>query len=190
MRSRLAALSPELFTLEGEKAAACLRSLPLWERYAGVLLFLSTGTEIDTGPLLDAAFSGNKRVFVPKIDGERLEFYRVFSPGPWKQGPFNIREPPDPDPGLLFKPEGPPALIIAPGLAFDRRGNRLGHGRGYYDRFFAGLDRAGRTSPGFFYFTIGLCLEIQLLPEVPAGSRDKPMDALCTGTGLYPGFTA
>jgi 5-formyltetrahydrofolate cyclo-ligase len=207
MRRRLAALSPE-FRREGIAAAAFVTRLPLWAETGTLLLFLSMKEEIDTASLLEAAFGAGKKVFVPRIEGEDLAFYRAPSPaGPWRRGPFGIREPvvtgactegpaagdvaddgatdgsaapapgrPSPAP---LSPADFPALIIVPGLAFDRKGNRLGRGKGYYDRFLAGLDRDGLpcTAAGF-------CLEAQLLPEIPAGSRDQKMAMICTGTGI------
>jgi 5-formyltetrahydrofolate cyclo-ligase len=183
MRSRLETIPAEWFYREGKAAAAHIRGLPLWRRYKTVLLFLSTRAEIDTGPLLEAALGDRKAVFAPKTAGEGLAFYRVFSPhGPWEYGAFHIREPAA---GPEFAPGEFPVLIIVPGLAFDREGNRLGHGRGYYDRFFAALD--GETSPGTAppYFALGLCLDSQVVPLVPVEGGDKKMDALCTGSGLW-----
>jgi 5-formyltetrahydrofolate cyclo-ligase len=60
-------------------------------------------------------------------------------------------------------------------LAFDREGNRLGRGKGYYDRFFAELD-----AEGYRYITIGFCMETQVVPRLPRESWDKKMNALCT----------
>jgi 5-formyltetrahydrofolate cyclo-ligase len=178
IKGRLGALTPECFHEEGQRAASWVSSGSYWHSYQSVLLFLSTGLEIDTRPLLEAAFSGQKRVFVPKITGGGLRFHRVSSPaGPWQEGPFLIREPAGNTEAL--KPEDGPLLVIVPGLAFDPAGNRLGRGKGYYDRFFAAMD--GETPA---YKTIGLCMEIQVLPRVPGEKWDKRMNALCTGRGL------
>jgi 5-formyltetrahydrofolate cyclo-ligase len=178
IKDRLGALAPEYFHEEGRRAASWVSSGSYWDLYQSILLFLSTGLEINTQPLLEAAFSGQKGVFLPKITGGGLRFYRVSSPaGPWREGPFHIREPAGNTETL--KPEDGPLLVIVPGLAFDPAGNRLGRGKGYYDRFLAELD--GETPA---YKTIGLCMEIQVLPQVPREEWDKRMDALCTGRGL------
>jgi 5-formyltetrahydrofolate cyclo-ligase len=202
LKIRLASLPPGSCAQEGSRAAAVLAGHSLWGKYGALLLFLSIKNEIDTGPLLEAALGAGKKVFAPRIAGENLAFYRVFSPaGPWREGPFGIREPAVPDtgpavPGTVPGNTGPaalapaplspadfPALIIVPGLGFDRRGNRLGRGRGYYDRFLTALDRRGLP------FTVaGFCLEAQLLPEIPADPRDRNMDLICTAAGMkYPG---
>jgi 5-formyltetrahydrofolate cyclo-ligase len=138
-------------------------------------------SEIDTGPLLENALQDGKRIFAPKVEAERLAFYPVFSvEGPWRKGPFGIREPAEaPEfPGRLNQTEAKdfPALILSPGLAFDRGGNRLGRGGGYYDRFFAELDARGLE-----YFALGLCMDFQLVKKVPSGENDKRMNGLVTG---------
>lgn len=177
MRRRLKALLPEQFRLEGERAAAHIGALPFLKDYPSVLVFLSTDLEIDTGPLLEKFFAAHKKVFVPRIEENRLCFYRAASPsGPWRLGAFNIREPPVNDGAAPLESGDFPALIITPGLAFDQNGGRLGHGRGFYDRFFA-------ENPGPC-FTLGLCLTAQIVPAVPSAHWDHRMDALCTGDGF------
>ncbi|MFP3091570.1 5-formyltetrahydrofolate cyclo-ligase [Treponema sp. TIM-1] len=187
IRTLLQTLPPAAFQKEGIQALLRLRESPLWDDYQRFLFFLSTDREIDTAPLMEAAFSDKKEVYVPKIEGDSLVFYRIYSPaGPWSLGTFKIREPETVRQEDALKREGSSLLILVPGLAFDPRGARLGHGKGYYDRFFAALDPPGeRTDPTKKNYTaLGLCLEIQLLPRIPTETWDKPMDALCTGSSL------
>lgn len=188
MRRRLAELPPEIFREEGRRAAEFTAGFTAWQQAERVILFLDAPGEIDTAPLLDLAFKTGKKVYLPRVEGEIARFYRIRSAeGPWQTGAFGIREP------LIEGPEVPeefpapgvsgetaaPVLVVTPGMAFDRKGNRMGHGKGYYDRFFAKLDE--RKIP---YKTLALCLEEQILPEVPVESWDKRMDAICTGTAL------
>ena len=72
-----------------------------------------------------------------------------------------------------------PTLVLTPGLAFDREGRRLGRGAGYYDRFFAELDKDSRE-----YTALGLCMDFQIVEKVPVEPNDKKMDGLLTGTEL------
>jgi 5-formyltetrahydrofolate cyclo-ligase len=158
-----------------------------WQDAETVLLFLSAPGEIETVPLLDLAFQQGKRVFLPRVEGEIARFFRVQSPaGPWQTGAFGIREPLVEDPDLIeeFPPRsgggGRAVVLVTPGMAFDRQGNRMGHGKGYYDRFFARLD-----SLGLSYSRVALCLEQQIIPQVPVESWDKKMNAICTGAGIF-----
>ncbi|MDR2070256.1 MAG: 5-formyltetrahydrofolate cyclo-ligase [Treponema sp.] len=158
---------------EGAAAGRLLRETFYWNRYETVLLFLSTPFEIDTIPLLEAAAAQGKKIFVPRTAGGKLLFCRVFgAAGPWKTGSFGIREPPDPAEPL--KTQDFPALVVVPGLAFDPAGNRLGHGKAYYDRFFA--EAQGPC------FKIGFCMDLQVLSRLSADPWDVPVDALCTGS--------
>jgi 5-formyltetrahydrofolate cyclo-ligase len=176
VKGALKNLSSEYFTVEGDKAVPCIRDLPLWSKHSVVLLFLSTHTEIDTSPLLDAAFQDKKAVFVPRVEGESLSFFKIHSSeGARQRGAFGIPEP-FPNPADLLIPEDFPVLVITPGLAFDCSGGRLGRGKGYYDRFFASLDAQHLS-----YCAVGLCTAAQLNDKVPVEEWDKRMDAVCAG---------
>ena len=71
-------------------------------------------------------------------------------------------------------------LIVAPGLAFDRRGGRLGYGKGYYDRFLHQI-RGDATK-------LAVCFECQLFPEIPVLPHDVRMDLVVTENAIYPSF--
>jgi 5-formyltetrahydrofolate cyclo-ligase len=178
MRRRIDALPPGRLIREGREAGRHLAAASCWGEYPQVLLFLSNSREIDTAFLLEAALSQGKRVFVPKVEGEELRFYRIRdAKGPWQNGPFGIREPLAPLEAAHGETLGPgdfPALIILPGIAFDRAGGRLGHGKGFYDRFLA-------KAPGL---RVGFCAEFQVAPEIPVEPWDQRVDALCTGQGF------
>jgi 5-formyltetrahydrofolate cyclo-ligase len=170
-------LKPRPAETREEGCGACgISGLPCWKHHQTILLFLSMKDEIDTFPLLECAFHDRKTVFAPKIIDDTLRFFHITSPGgPWETGAFGIREPAvvSTESALPLLPAHFPCLIITPGLAFDRKGNRLGRGKGYYDRFFAELD--AQNLP---YFSIGLCMPSQIVDHLPAKPWDKKMDAV------------
>jgi 5-formyltetrahydrofolate cyclo-ligase len=183
MKLLLSSLSGKEFVRQGEGAARLLPRIPGWDAYASVLLFRSMKGEIDTGPLEKAIGAAGKPLFFPSLraaeggNSADMDFYR--SPAPDR--------PPAETPPL--RGGDFPALILCPGLAFDRRGRRLGRGRGCYDRFFAALDsgRLGGSSGGtgpLPYSVFGLCLSRQLVEAVPVEDHDKIMDGVLTGSGL------
>jgi 5-formyltetrahydrofolate cyclo-ligase len=93
-------------------------------------------------------------------------------------GRFGVREP---APKRPLAAADFPALILCPGLAFDRRGRRLGRGRGFYDRFFAALDHnAGGNSarPGFT--ALGFGMDCQIVDSVPVDRRDRAVRGFIT----------
>jgi 5-formyltetrahydrofolate cyclo-ligase len=176
IKRRLGALPPEAFHSGGRGAAALLKALPLWHQHQTVLVFLSTPTEIDTLPLIEAALAAGKHVFAPRVEPpKRIRFYRVPSTaGPWERGPFGIRQPvPGGGDSRALAPEDFPALVFCPGLAFTQEGGRLGYGGGFYDRFLAECAAAALACT-----PLGLCLECQLVPRIPAEAHDQPMAAL------------
>jgi 5-formyltetrahydrofolate cyclo-ligase len=177
MKALLAALPPEQFAAEGERAAGRLAETGVWKDSRRVLLYCSMPGEIAMRPLIDLAFRDGKEMYFPRTEGDLMRFYRVDSPdGPWTTGAFGIREPADRGEGRLFRvPDSEPFLAVTPGLAFDRSGGRMGRGGGYYDKFFAGLDAARAV-----YRAAGYCLACQIVSEVPVENLDKKINALCT----------
>lgn len=173
MKEALDRLGPEALASAGAAAAARLGSMAPWKDAPLVLAFLSMPGEIDTAPLLAAARRAGKAVAVPRIEGARLDFRLMpADAGPLPRDRWDIPVPDPAWPPLPSAPRG--ALIVVPGLAFDRKGNRLGRGKGYYDGFLA--DAAGwdaRTAVGF-------CLSLQVVSEVPTDAHDVCLDGLVT----------
>ncbi|MGC8904571.1 5-formyltetrahydrofolate cyclo-ligase [Thermus sp.] len=139
-----------------------LSALLPWLRERGfrhILLYHPLPHELDLTPLVEAY---PVRYYLPKVAGEGLS---VHPWGPLAPGPFGLKEPTTEavDPGVL-------ELIVVPGLAFDREGFRLGHGKGYYDRFLFGV-RA---------LSLGVVPEALLLPRLPRDPWDIPVAFLAT----------
>ena len=169
----------EEFTSQGEKAAILLYNSPDWFLFSELFLFLSLDSEIGTEPVIKMSLDEKKKVFVPRIEAENIVFCPILSPRfPCCKGLFGLREPETPAYNPSPSQEGA-LLILAPGLAFDRKGNRLGRGKGYYDRFLASLDAANIP-----YTALGFCMDFQLLDQVPAGRGDKKMTGILTGKEL------
>jgi len=125
-----------------------------------VLLYYSLPEEVDIRPLVHK-YADEKRILLPVVKGKDLEL-RVFN-GELQPGPFNILEPV----GEAFTDFEAIELVIVPGLAFDAKGNRLGRGKGYYDRLLPKLPHAKK---------VGICFPYQKLRFVPHFPFDIPMD--------------
>ncbi|MDR1257199.1 MAG: 5-formyltetrahydrofolate cyclo-ligase [Spirochaetaceae bacterium] len=176
MKRQLNALPKSRFAEEGALAAKRLAGSRLWKSYGRVLIYLSMPDELDTGPLLDIAFAEGKDVYSPKVETDvSMRFFRVTrDEGSWVTGAFDIREPAGREQDV-FRPEDGPALVISPGLAFDRTGNRMGRGKGFYDRFYEKLFAASPDSA-----CCALCLSCQIIDEVPVEQFDRKVNAICT----------
>ncbi|MDR0877285.1 MAG: 5-formyltetrahydrofolate cyclo-ligase [Treponema sp.] len=180
IKKELKFLPPVLFHDEGLKAARILQDHPLFNEYPAILVFLPLNNEIDTLPLAECALAQGKKVFVPKVEGTQIQFYRILSTdGPRQRGPFGIREPlpgNGGEAGRRLRAADFPALILVPGLAFTGQGKRLGRGGGYYDRFLASLD-----AEGLKFTAIGFCMAEQIVDDLPTDTWDRKMDGVLTG---------
>jgi 5-formyltetrahydrofolate cyclo-ligase len=176
MKQKLNALPKRQFSDEGGLAAKRLAGTGLWKAYDRILIYLSMPDELDTSALLEIAFSEGKDVYSPKVETDTsMRFFRVTrDESSWVTGAFDIREPAGREEDV-FRPEDGKALVISPGLAFDRSGRRLGRGKGFYDRFYEKLFAASPDSA-----CCALCLSCQIVDEVPVEQFDRKVNAICT----------
>ena len=139
-----------------------------------IFIYVSMGNEVPTHNIIKNALAGGKTVSVPRIGpGTQMHAVPVRDlEQDLEPGKFGIMEP---KLHLLPVSEACIDLIIVPGLLFDRRGYRIGYGKGYYDRY---LDRVYTISP--HCRTIGLAFENQLVQTLPRGKHDKPVMLIIT----------
>ena len=149
-------------------ALAALESRPQWQAARTVLLYHSLPDEVDTHDFI-RRWSRSKRILLPVVRGTDLELRLYAGDSCLAQGAFHINEPT----GEAFTDYTAIDLAVVPGVAFDRLGNRLGRGKGYYDRL---LPRLPATCP-----KIGLCFPCQLLDRIPSEAHDVRMDAVVCG---------
>lgn len=136
---------------------------------ASVLVYASYASEVDTKALMRWLLKKNVRLLVPadygKLNGfEVSEITSIVEIMSKKKG---VPVPKNKRPANVV-----PDVVVCPGLAFDRKGRRLGYGRGNFDRYLAGLPK--RT------LKIGICFFVQLLDELPEDIHDVHMDAVVT----------
>jgi 5-formyltetrahydrofolate cyclo-ligase len=175
LRERLEALAPDDIRRRSEAACERLIELPEYRRADALMLFLSTPHEIDTTPLAVRAWDDGKRVLAPAVFWEQRRMLPVeirSLSSDVRAGPSGIREPA----GDRTAAIGEIDLVVVPGLAFDQAGNRLGRGRGFYDRFLAHRD---------FRATIcALAFEEQLVERLPAEPHDMRIHILVTDAAV------
>ena len=153
--------------------------LSLLERIQTVAIYVSTASEVNTHGLIEHCWTQSKQVVVPCCLADELQLFRVESWSELAPRTLGILEPRD---ELISRLDRQIAadevdLFAVPGLAFDRRGGRLGFGKGYYDRL---LSRSSRRSQ-----KVGLAFDCQILEEVPMGSHDVFMDLVVTETSVH-----
>lgn len=175
---RAAALAARRSLRTGERATASnavverLVALPELRRAQVVLLYAALAEETDVGALVAPLRERGARTLFPRVRGEQLDLVEASDLRTLQLGYRGIHEPVGPavDAGSV-------QAVIAPGVAFDPHGGRLGQGGGHYDRLLAGLpDEAVR---------IGVCFAGQMVPDVPRDAHDLRVDLVVTDRAVY-----
>ncbi len=129
-----------------------------------VLLYYSLPDEVDTHGMADELRQQGKTVLLPVVmPDRRMQLRRYEGPESMREDEFHILEPT----GEPFTDYGHISVAVIPGMSFDARGNRLGRGKGYYDRFLKQLPHT---------YKIGVCFDFQRSEQVPVGANDIPVD--------------
>lgn len=162
------ALPPEVRAAAAEAIAA--RGIPFDVKGKIVSAFMPIRTEINPLPLMKKLAEAGASLALPRIAGRGKPLsMRAWAMGdPFEKGQWGIREP------QSTAPEVVPDIMLAPLAAFDRRGNRLGYGAGYYDMTI----RAARARKPVK--VIGLAYSIQQFDAVPVSERDERLDLVLT----------
>ncbi|MCR5313983.1 MAG: 5-formyltetrahydrofolate cyclo-ligase [Bacteroidaceae bacterium] len=165
MRQQKAGYNVEEREQMADKACQTLLSDGLWRSAGVVVLYHALPDEVSTRRLLDNARLMGKRVLLPKVVGDDLELREYVDEHSLEPGPFGILEPV----GKAFPQEqySTVDLVVVPGMAFDAYGNRLGRGKGYYDRLLPRLQRA---------YKMGICFPFQMVEQLPCEEHDIRMD--------------
>lgn len=146
-----------------------LEKQPLFQNARVVLLYWSMDDEVYTHDYV-LEWAASKKVLLPCVKGDMLELREFRGMDSLRPGEgFGIPEPV----GELFTDYAAIDVIVVPGVAFDMKANRLGRGRGYYDRILKQARSAVK---------IGICFDFQLLQDVPVDSLDVPMDLVVSAS--------
>ena len=149
-------LSAQIFSKLADLDEVCKASV--------VALFVSLADEPQTAEIIEQLLQKNKRVVVPRIEGEEMNFYDI-SEG-LKSGAFGIMEPISKEPIEPSKID----VMVVPGVVFTLDGARCGRGKGFYDKYLASKD--------FRAYTIGVCYPCQIVETLPTEEHDKMLDCV------------
>lgn len=125
--------------------------------------YLPYNQEVRTTPILEQALRDGKRVAVPKVYGDTMKFIYLEDMCQVEKGYAGIPEPVADEPVA----DDSTALVLMPGLAFTKNGDRMGYGGGFYDRFLA-------EEPN--HPTVALCYDFQIVENLPVEEYDIPVD--------------
>ncbi len=175
LRKCLLEMSEEQRKIKSRKACQNLISTSQFQSASAVMMYLSLPHEVDTSEVILYAWQLGKIVLVPKISWQQRHMIPVRISSLETGFSTEVAGLRNPITGVPM-PIGEIDLVVAPALGFDRKGNRLGRGRAYYDRFFANEQlRASRC---------GFAFAEQLIDSIPAIECDEPVDFLVTDEGV------
>lgn len=171
MKKRLE-LGAQQIQLMSAEVSRYLFSSPRFISAETVALYSPIKNETDTEEVYHFAIQSGKSVFYPRVNGDVLEFFLVRDLSELAPGRFGVLEP---SPASAQIPPEELDLIILPGLAFDRKGSRLGYGMGYYDRTLNKTEALNR---------VGFCFSFQLRGDIPEGEHDQRVGHVVTEKGF------
>ena len=125
--------------------------------------YLPYNQEVRTVPILQRALADGKKVAVPKVYGDEMKFIYMTDLSATEKNEMGIPEPVADGPVA----DDPTALVLMPGLAFTKQGDRMGYGGGYYDKFL-------EQEPD--HPTVALCYGFQMVESLPTQEHDIPVD--------------
>ncbi|NLL70548.1 MAG: 5-formyltetrahydrofolate cyclo-ligase [Epulopiscium sp.] len=165
-------MSPEEIQCYSHQICNKIIESPRYKKAKKIFVFVSTGTEINTIPLILHGLALGKIIAVPKVfpKEKKMIFSRIKNLGELKKGHFGILEP-----SIQWMREENSdiqTLFIIPGLVFDLQKYRIGYGGGYYDTY---LETKRHSA-----MTIGVAYDFQVIPKLPREPHDVALDWIIT----------
>lgn len=165
------ALDPQVRRAASDTIAATLLDLPALAAARCVAAYWPIRSEVDPRAAVDGFLARGQAVALPQVTPDGLVFRAWRAGDPLVRGRFGLSEP---DPSL---PTVEPDALIVPLAAFDRAGQRIGYGRGYYD---GAITRLGALHP---ILTVGVAFAVQAVDAVPAEPHDRALQFVITEAG-------
>jgi len=148
------------------------QKLPGFESAGTIALYMAIAGEVKLDALFPKCWKLGKRTCIPVFNTEAkiYEMAEITPETPCFTGHYGIQEPFSPAVFPMEKVD----FVAVPGVAFDRQGNRLGRGGGYYDRLLEGFNGVSAA----------VAFDFQIFPEIPVEQHDRPVDGLVTEAGI------
>lgn len=138
----------------------------LFQSSSCIAIYHALPGEVETADFIEK-WAKKKTILLPVVEGDDLRLVQYMGKESLKEGTYGIMEP---EKCISQYDLSDIDLLIIPGIAFDRQGNRLGRGKGYYDRLLATIDAP----------KLGICFDFQLHDTIPIEPFDKKMDCIIT----------
>ena len=165
IRAQKRAMTPEEIDNRSKKLCELFLQSDAYKNAKTIYGYLPYNQEVRTVPMLEQALRDGKKVAVPKCYGDEMRFIWMEDLSQVEKGYAGIPEPIADGPIA----DDETALVLMPGMAFDREGHRIGYGGGFYDKFLA-------QEPD--HPTLALCYDFQVLPHLETEEFDIPVDCV------------
>lgn len=162
---RRAALEESVVAETSESICNIIQALELYKDAEDLCLYMPIRNEVDLAVLRKAAWEEGKRVWLPKVNGDRMEFHFFGEDSGLAEGAYGILEPETEE---ILDP-GEATLVVMPGAVFSKAHDRIGYGGGYYDRYLSEHPQCR---------TLAVCHDLQIVEELPAEEHDIRPDAI------------
>jgi 5-formyltetrahydrofolate cyclo-ligase len=135
-----------------------------------LLVYSAIRSEVDLAPFIEQAWADGKQLYFPKVEGEEMEFYLANGWEELAPGAFGVREPVS---GIRLERMIPFLTpVLVPGAAFSKNRQRIGYGKGYYDKYLLANQKNKRLA------AIGIAYSFQITDEFETGEFDYPMQEI------------
>lgn len=171
--ARRKAADPEQLERYSRQICGKIQQLQQYQESEWIYAYMDFNKEVMTRELIREAWEQKKRVAVPRVEGKEMTFYEITDFEQLVESNYGILEP---DPQKMEKASSETALMIVPGVAFDRARHRVGYGGGYYDRYLSNHRK---------HTTVAVAFEFQVLDAVPVEENDRLPDCLITEENQY-----
>ena len=140
-----------------------------------VLCFAGYDSEVITAELIRELLQFGKKVYLPRVSGEDMDFFCIESLDDLEKGYKGIPEPKTSCKDIYKGMDLGNTVMLMPGVAFAPDGSRIGYGKGYYDRYLEKYDIMNR---------IALCFSVQIKDSIPSDVHDKKVSVIVSENGI------
>ncbi len=165
IREQKRAMTEQQIQASSQKLGELFAATEQYKNAKTIYGYLPYNQEVRTVPMLERALAEGKAVAVPKVYGDEMRFIYITDMSGLEISDMGIPEPIADEPVA----NDPHALVLMPGVAFDKEGHRIGYGGGFYDKFLA-------REPE--HPTVALCYDFQVLPHLETEEFDIPVDCV------------
>lgn len=164
----------EDFSFISQKICKNIISNSVYKSADFIFAYMALNDEVNLSSLINESIKNGKSVFIPKIipNTNKMDFYKYADKNQLEKGNFGILEPTQNEEKFELKNYDEKILVLVPGRAFSKNGERLGRGKSFYDSFLSDLKKFNPKNSVF----AGVCFDFQIFPEIPTESHDVKMD--------------